>query len=123
MRATTGTLKRNADPHQNFSSRAPETIGPSAPPAPAKATHVAIAFGRSAGGNTAVSSESVAGITNAAPAPWIARPTITIAAEPANPLTTAPTPNRTRPNSNVSLRPKRSPSAPATSRRPANTSA
>ena len=48
-------LTRNAEPHQNSSSSAPETIGPSAPPAPAKPTHRAIAslafLGREHGGD------------------------------------------------------------------------
>ena len=70
-------LTRNADPHQKRSSRAPDTIGPSAPPAPAKPTQMAIARCRSSGGNTAVINDSVAGITRAAPAPCTARPTMT----------------------------------------------
>ena len=53
-RATTGTLTRNAEPHQNRSRRAPDTIGPMAPPAPAKPTQMAIARWRSSGGKIAV---------------------------------------------------------------------
>ena len=47
---------------------------------------MAIARCRSSGGKTAVISDSVAGITNAAPAPCTARPTMTSSAESARPL-------------------------------------
>ena len=43
VRAMTGRLIKNAEPHQKLSSRAPETIGPIAPPAPANPTQMAIA--------------------------------------------------------------------------------
>ena len=52
-----GTFTRKADPHQNFSSRAPVTIGPRAPPAPANPAHMAIALRRSWGGKMVVSSD------------------------------------------------------------------
>ena len=121
--ATTGTLTRKAEPHQKRWSRAPETTGPIAAPAPAKPTHTAMARRRSSGGKMAVISESVAGITKAAPAPCTARPTMTTVADPANPLITDPVANTARPTSSAPLRPKRSPSAPAVRSRPAKTSA
>ena len=61
--ATTGRLARNTEPHQKWFRRTPETIGPMAPPAPAKPTQTAIARVRSSGGKTAMINESVAGIT------------------------------------------------------------
>ena len=75
--ATTGKLISTAEPHQKLSSSAPDTMGPIAPPAPAKPAHTAIARERSSGGKIVVMIDSVAGITNAAPMPMTARPTIT----------------------------------------------
>ena len=121
--ATTGTFTRNAEPHQKRWSRAPDTIGPIAAPAPANPTHTAMARWRSSGGKIAVISDSVAGITKAAPAPCTARPTMTTTAEPAKPLITAPMAKTASPTSSAPLRPKRSPSAPAVRSNPANTSA
>ena len=123
VRATTGTLTRNAVPHQKRSSSAPDTIGPIAAPAPAKPTQMAIARWRSCGGKIAAISDSVAGITRAAPAPWMARPAMTTPADVARPLSTAPPANTPRPASSAPLRPKRSPRAPAVSSSPANTRA
>ena len=111
--ATTGTLTRKAEPHQKRWSRAPETTGPIAPPAPANPTQTAMARCRSSGGKMAVISESVAGITKAAPAPCTARPRMTTVADPASPLITDPVANTARPTRSAPLRPKRSPSAPA----------
>ena len=51
----------------------------------------------------AVISDSVAGITNAAPAPCTARPTITISAEPARPLTSDPRPKIAEPDQQRAL--------------------
>src|SRR5207237_3520 len=96
--------------------------GPMAPPAPAKPAQMAIARPRSSGGNTAVTVESVAGMTNAAPRPVMPRPTMTSPALPARPLSTAPAAKTPRPLTSASLRPYRSPIAPADSRTPANTS-
>src|SRR5207253_3249316 len=67
--ATSGRFTSTAEPHQNFSSSAPDTIGPIAPPAPANPAHTAIARPRSSGGKIVVMIESVAGITSAAPIP------------------------------------------------------
>ena len=70
---TTGTLTKNTDPHQKWSSSRPLTIGPMAPPAPANPAQMAMARGRSAGEKTLARMDSVDGITNAAPAPMSAR--------------------------------------------------
>src|SRR6186997_1219727 len=117
----------NTAPHQNDGkihqpvSRKPAMTGPSAPPAPAKPAQIAIALARSCGGKTAVSNDSVAGITKAAPMPEIALEAMTASEVLANAPTSDPAANTPRPHSNASLRPKRSPIAPAVSNRPAKT--
>ena len=45
--ATIGRVTMNTEPHQKCSSSRPLVIGPSAPPTPANAAQIAIAFGRS----------------------------------------------------------------------------
>ena len=103
--ATTGTMTMKADPHQKCSSSAPDTMGPMAPPAPAKPAQVAMARGRSWGGNTVVTMERVAGMTKAAPMPWMPRPRMTIAGVVASPPTTAPTAKMASPPSSAVRRP------------------
>ena len=98
-------------------------IGPTAAPAPANPVHVAMALVRSSGGKIVVMSERVAGMTKAAPAPMIPRPMITWLGASAKPATPSPAAKTTNPTSSAPLRPKRSPSAPAGSSRPANTMA
>ena len=68
-RAThSGTLTMKIEPHQKWSSRTPPTTGPSATPRPAVAAQMPIAIARSrASVKTLTSSESVAGMMNAAP--------------------------------------------------------
>src|SRR5207248_879625 len=78
---TTNTLITKMEPHQKCSSNAPLTIPPSATPTPANPAQIAIARGRSFGGNTCARIDSVAGITNAAPTPITARAPITAVAE------------------------------------------
>src|SRR5262245_43508803 len=119
--ATSGRFTSTAEPHQYRSRSAPDTIGPIAPPAPANPAHTAIARVRSSGGKMVVMIDNVAGITSAAPIPMTARPTITCSAADAIPASSEPDPKTTSPASNARLRPKRSPSAPATSNDPANT--
>ena len=120
-------LTRNVDPHQcdgkihQSVRRKPTISGPSAPPAPAKPAHKAIALRRSCGGKIDVSSDSVDGITNAAPKPITLRLTMTAVEVLANVPMTAPIPNTASPNISARLRPNRSPSAPAVSSNPANT--
>jgi hypothetical protein len=121
--STTGTLASTAEPHQKRSSSAPDTIGPRAPPAPAKPAHMAIALRRSWGGKIVAISDMVAGMTKAAPMPVTTRPAMTWVELVPMPATTAPAANTTRPNMSACLRPKRSPSAPAGSRRAAKTRA
>ena len=95
---------------------------PSTPPAPANPAHTAIAFGRSCGGKTLVNSDSVDGMISAAPMPITQRVRMSWLALPAVADSTEPAPKISRPMLSAPLRPKRSPSDPAVSRRPANTS-
>ena len=56
------------EPHQKWSSRKPPATGPSATPSPAVAAQMPIAVARSrASVKTLISSDSVAGMMNAAP--------------------------------------------------------
>ena len=72
------------EPHQKWSSRKPPTTGPSATPTPAVAAQMPTAVARSRGsGKTLISSDSVAGMMNAAPAPMTARAAISRSAPPA----------------------------------------
>ena len=123
MATTTGTLTSRVEPHQKPSSSAPETMGPMEAPAPANPAQTAIARGRSCGGKIDVMMDSVAGMMNAAPMPITARLAISCEASPASPPSSEPRPNTARPASSAPRRPKRSPMAPALSRRPANTTA
>ena len=89
---------------------------------PAKAAQIAIARGRSFGGNTWARIDSVAGMMNAAPTPITARggdervrPSRTARRAPMRP------PKITSPALSASRRPNRSPSEPAVSSSPANT--
>ena len=82
--ATSGTLTMKIDPHQKWSSRTPPTTGPSATPRPAVAAQIPIAIARSrVSVKTLTSSESVAGMMNAAPAPITARAAISPSTPPA----------------------------------------
>ena len=56
--------------------------------------------------------ERVAGIMNAAPTPWIARPTTSHVSVGARPMPALEIANSTTPNRNMRLRPKMSPSRP-----------
>ena len=116
-----GTLMNSTDPHQKCSSRIPLMSGPMAPPAPAKPAHTAMALPRSWGGKTTVRMDSVAGMISAAPSPITARRAMSCIGSPAWLATTAATANTPSPVSRARLRPKRSPRAPAKSRKPANT--
>src|SRR3954447_20189514 len=121
--AVSGTLTMKIDPHQKWSSRTPPTTGPSATPRPAVAAQRPIAIVRSrASVKTLIRSESVAGMMNAAPAPMTARATISPSTPPAYAAHAEAPPNTPSPARSVRRRPKRSPSAPARSSRPATAS-
>ena len=74
--AMIGTLTKNTEPHEKCSSRKPLATGPTAAPPPEIPAQMAIALPRSCGGKTLVRIDSVAGMTNAAPRPMTARPTM-----------------------------------------------
>ena len=126
-RAAAIVLTRNVEPHQcdgkihQSVRRNPTMSGPSAPPAPAKPAHSAIALRRSSGGKIDVNNDSVDGITNAAPNPITLLLTMTAVEVSATVPMAPPSPNTASPNISARLRPNRSPSAPAVSRNPANT--
>ena len=83
----------------------PVSRGPSAAPPPAKPDHTAMARGRSAGGKISTISDSVAGMTKAAPSPMTARAARITAAEEASPPASAPSPKTPSPASRAPLRP------------------
>ena len=90
--------------------------------APANPAQIAMARARSSGGNTAARIDRVPGMTNAAARPMTARAAITTAAFGAKAATSDAPPNTTSPPCSAPLRPNRSPTAPAGSSIPANTS-
>jgi hypothetical protein len=81
-----------------------------------------IARARSPAGNVAVRMDRVDGMMKAPPTPISARAAISDSADPAIADQAEPAPKISRPMFSARLRPKRSPSAPAVSSRPANTS-
>ena len=120
--AMIGTLTKNTEPHEKCSSRNPLATGPTAAPPPEMPAQMAIALPRSCGGKTLVRIDSVAGMTNAAPRPMTARPTmIAVGAVAERRRTASRTGTPTRPACSAPLRPKRSPMVPAVSSRPAKT--
>ena len=96
---------RKIEPHQKFSSSAPLTTPPSATPTPANPAQIAIARGRSRGGNTWARIDNVAGITNAAPTPMTARDAITAVAEFDTTAAAEARPKMIRPPFSASRRP------------------
>ncbi len=119
---TIGTLMRNTACQEKFSTRNPPSSGPSTPASPAVADHRPMALPRSSTGNTTVMIDSVAGMMKAPPMPMNARVAMSCVELSDIAAATEPTPNTTKPNCSAPTRPKRSPSAPAVSRSPANTS-
>jgi hypothetical protein len=108
-----GTLSQKIHCQAMPCTIAPPTMGPSATAMPVTALNMPIAVPRFSGGKAAVSSASASGRMNAAPAPCTARaairkPTSVLSAHAAD-----ASENRPSPNTNVRLRPKRSPTAAA----------
>ena len=102
-------------------SQPPET-GPIAIPTPENPAQIPIALPRSDAGNVAVRIDSVEGMMKAPPTPISARIAINSSGEPATAEPSEPVPNTSSPNDSARLRPNRSPSEPAVSSTPANTS-
>src|ERR671928_1262157 len=73
-RAATGTLRKKIDCQETFSTRKPPTTGPMASASALTPAQVPIALPRSCGGKGVARIDSVAGVMNAAPTPWAARP-------------------------------------------------
>ena len=93
-----------------------------ATPSPDTPAHRAMARARSDGSvKTLVRIDSVAGMMNAAPKPWMARVAMRVVGSDTIEQASDPRPKTTRPNRNVHLRPRRSPVLPAMSRKLANT--
>ena len=72
----TGRFRKKIARQDTYSVSAPPTTGPIASASADTPAQVPIALPRSSGGKVTVMIESVAGIMNAAPTPWTARPAI-----------------------------------------------
>ena len=115
------TLRPKKELQSKNSSNRPEPSRPITAPAPTTPTQTPTAWARSSGGKDVVMIDSVVGMTSAAPTPIAARSPISVRGSSTKIAAAAATPNTTRPASRMPLRPKRSPTAPATSRSPAKT--
>src|SRR5918992_538854 len=117
-----GTLTRKTDDQSNHWSSSPPVSGPSPIPTAASAAQMPIALPRSSPTKRLAMIERVAGMIIAAPTPIAARTAITSPAESATSAPRLASPKIDTPAWSASLRPRRSPSVPKTSSRPANTS-
>ena len=84
-------------------------------------TQTPTAFPFSSGGNDVVMIDKVVGMTKAAPRPITARITISVTGSEVKNAPAAPAPNMASPAMRIPRRPNRSPTAPANSSNPANT--
>ena len=82
----TGRLRKKIARQETYSVSAPPTTGPIASASAETPAQVPIALPRSSGGKALVMIERVAGIMNAAPMPWIARPPTSQAWSGARPM-------------------------------------
>ncbi|GAA3136210.1 hypothetical protein GCM10020001_068500 [Nonomuraea salmonea] len=118
--AMTGTLIRNTEPHQKWSSSRPPTTGPIAKPAALMPLQMPIAAVRSPGSvNTFLMMDSVDGMMVAPATPSSARAAISSSGVGAYAVTTEAAPNAAAPISSSRLRPTRSPRLPMVTSRPA----
>ena len=92
--------------------RNPPSTGPIASAIALTPAQVPIAIPRCSGGKAWVMIDSVAGIMNAAPIPWMARNVTSTPSFGATPIARLDSPNTTTPNRNIRRRPKMSPSRP-----------
>jgi hypothetical protein len=99
----------------------PEPNRPMTAPPPATPTQTLTARPRSSGGNDVVITDRVVGITAAAPAPMSTRAAMSRLGSSMVNAHPAAAPKATSPATRMPLRPYRSPSAPAHSSSPANT--
>ena len=117
-----GTLIRKTEPQEKCSRSHPPEMGPSATPTPVTAVQMPIAAARSrASVKTLTAIASVVGKMSAAPTPIAARAAINWPVLEASAPATENVANTTRPATNASLRPNRSPTPPAARSSPANT--
>ena len=115
------TLRPKKELQLKNSSSRPEPSRPITAPAPTTPTQTPTAWALSSGGNDVVMIDSVVGITSAAPTPIAARSPISVVGSFATSAAAAAPPKTTSPTMRMTLRPKRSPIAPAISSRPAKT--
>ncbi len=117
-----GTLTKNTEPHQKCSSRKPLAIGPMAAPAPAMPAQMAMALVRSVRRED-VGQDRQRGRHDEGGAETHDGPAGDDRARRCwtNAASNEPARNTSRPTCSAPLRPKRSPSAPAVKRNPANT--
>ena len=122
--SATGTLIQNTMDQSKVWTAQPPTKSPIGAPMPAIAAHIPMAFGRSSGGKTVTTIDSVDGIIIAAPSPMTARAAMT------SPLVSAyiavqadAVQTMRRPTCKAERRPNRSPIAPIVSSAPPKTSA
>ena len=108
----TGTCTKNALRQPKRSTRPAPSEGPSAPATAPTAVHMAITRVASPFGQTASTSASDDGNTNAAPRPCTPRPTSSTHIDGAQPPMIEPSTNSPRPTMNVVRRPLRSPIRP-----------
>ena len=116
----TGTLTKKIHGHERVSTRMPPSSRPTAPPPTAIAAQTPSAFVRSAPSlKVAVTIESAAGETRAAPRPCSPRLTISHVEPVARAQSSEADVKSTRPTRKIFLRPARSPARPPRRRKPA----
>ena len=120
--AATGRLRKKIARQETYSASAPPTTGPMASASAETPAQVPIALPRSSGGKVTVMIERVAGIMNAAPTPWIARPATSAPWLGARPMAALERANTTTPKRNIRRRPKMSPRRPPVTSRTAKVS-
>ena len=120
--AATGRFRKKIARQDTYSVSAPPTTGPIASASADTPAQVPIALPRSSGGKVTVMIESVAGIMNAAPTPWTARPAISQPWSGASPIAALDSANTTTPKRNMRRRPRMSPSRPPVTSRTAKVS-
>lgn len=120
--AATGRFRKKIARQETYSVSAPPTTGPIASASPETPAHVPIARPRSCGGNASEMIDSVPGIMNAAPMPWIARPATSTSCDGAKPIDALESAKTITPNRNIVRRPKMSPMRPPVTSSTANVS-
>ena len=107
-----GTVTRNTADQPNVPVRMPPRKTPVAPPTAEAAPQALIALARAGPGKVSRSSDMAAGLSEAAPAPWMMRPATSICSLLAAAARRVPAVNRTDPAVNMRRRPNRSAARP-----------